>query len=113
MLFERGVNRIVAMTVRHYRGLCLYARARAGSEPSSACISSAHCPARRTTAVLEQVFSPIPSTRWWLTCAAEAGLPEGLRFTGGHTSRGAALIYQHATSKRNREIAAAIDARID
>ena len=67
---------------------------------------------------------------------AEAGLPEGFRFhdlrhTGntlapssgastrelmhrmGHASMRAALIYQHATSKRDREIAAAIDARIE
>ena len=71
----------------------------------------------------------------WAECVAEAGLPEGFRFhdlrhTGntlaasagastrelmhrmGHASMRAALIYQHATSKRDREIAAAIDARI-
>jgi integrase len=71
----------------------------------------------------------------WPECVAEAGLPEGFRFhdlrhTGntlaassgastrelmhrmGHASMRAALIYQHATSKRDREIAAAIDARI-
>ena len=71
----------------------------------------------------------------WAECVAEAGLPEGFRFhdlrhTGntlaassgastrelmhrmGHASMRAALIYQHATSKRDREIAAAIDERI-
>jgi integrase len=71
----------------------------------------------------------------WAECVADAGLPEGFRFhdlrhTGntlaassgastrelmhrmGHASMRAALIYQHATSKRDREIAAAIDARI-
>jgi integrase len=71
----------------------------------------------------------------WAECVAEAGLPEGFRFhdlrhTGntlaassgastrklmhrmGHASMRAALIYQHATSDRDREIAAAIDARI-
>ena len=71
----------------------------------------------------------------WAECVAEAGLPEGFRFhdlrhTGntlaassgastrelmhrmGHASMRAALIYQHATSERDREIAAAIDARI-
>jgi integrase len=71
----------------------------------------------------------------WPDCVAKAGLPEGFRFhdlrhTGntlaassgastrelmhrmGHASMRAALIYQHATSKRDQEIAAAIDARI-
>jgi integrase len=71
----------------------------------------------------------------WLERVAEAGLPKGFRFhdlrhTGntlaassgastrelmhrmGHASMRAALIYQHATSDRDREIAAAIDARI-
>jgi integrase len=71
----------------------------------------------------------------WPECVAEAGLPEGfgfhdLRHTGntlaassgastrelmhrmGHASMRAALIYQHATSKRDQEITAAIDARI-
>ena len=71
----------------------------------------------------------------WPECVAEAGLPEGFRFhdlrhTGntlaassgastrelmhrmGHASMPSALIYQHATSKRDREIAAAIDERI-
>jgi integrase len=71
----------------------------------------------------------------WAECVAKAGLPQGFRFhdlrhTGntlaassgastrelmhrmGHASMRAALIYQHATSKRDREIAAAIDARI-
>jgi integrase len=71
----------------------------------------------------------------WPDCVAEAGLPEGFRFhdlrhTGntlaassgastrelmhrmGHASMRAALIYQHVTSERDREIAAAIDARI-
>jgi integrase len=71
----------------------------------------------------------------WAECVAEAGLPEGSRFhdlrhTGntlaassgastrelmhrmGHASMRAALIYQHATSNRDREIAAAIDERI-
>jgi integrase len=71
----------------------------------------------------------------WPECVAKAGLPDGFRFhdlrhTGntlaassgastrelmhrmGHASMRAALIYQHATSKRDREIAAAIDARI-
>jgi integrase len=71
----------------------------------------------------------------WPERVAKAGLPEGFRFhdlrhTGntlaassgastrelmhrmGHASMRAALIYQHATSKRDREIAAAIDARI-
>jgi hypothetical protein len=72
----------------------------------------------------------------WAECVAEAGLPEGFRFhdlrhTGntlaassgastrelmhrmGHASMRAALIYQHATSKPDREIAAAIDERSD
>jgi integrase len=71
----------------------------------------------------------------WAECVAEAGLPEGFRFhdlrhTGntlaassgastrelmhrmGHASMRAVLIYQHATSRRDREIAAAIDERI-
>lgn len=71
----------------------------------------------------------------WPECVAEAGLPEGFRFhdlrhTGntlaassgastrelmhrmGHASMRAALIYRHASSKRDREIAAAIDERI-
>ena len=71
----------------------------------------------------------------WPECLAEAGLPEGFRFQGlrhtgntlpassgastrelmhrmGHASMRPALIYQHATSERDREIAAAIDARI-
>jgi integrase len=71
----------------------------------------------------------------WAERVAEAGLPDGFRFhdlrhTGntlaassgastrelmhrmGHASMRAALIYQHATSKRDREIAAAIDERI-
>jgi len=71
----------------------------------------------------------------WAECVAEAGLPEGFRFhdlrhTGntlaassgastrelmhrmGHGSMRAALIYQHVSSQRDREIAAAIDVRI-
>jgi integrase len=71
----------------------------------------------------------------WPECVAEAGLPEGFRFPRsaphrqhvgglvgastrelmhrmGHASMRAALIYQHATSKRDQETAAAIDARI-
>ncbi len=71
----------------------------------------------------------------WSECVAEAGLPKGFRFhdlrhTGntlaassgastrelmhrmGHGSMRAALIYQHVSSQRDREIAAAIDARI-
>ena len=71
----------------------------------------------------------------WGECVVQAGLPEGFKFydmhhTGntlaassgastrelmhrmGHASMRAALIYQHATSERDREIAAAIDARI-
>jgi integrase len=71
----------------------------------------------------------------WAECVAAAGLPQDFRFhdlrhTGntfaassaastrelmhrmGHASMRAALIYQHPTSKRDREIPAAIDARI-
>ena len=71
----------------------------------------------------------------WADCVAAAGIPEGFRFhdlrhTGntlaaasgastrelmhrmGHASMRAALIYQHATSERDREIAAALDERI-
>jgi integrase len=71
----------------------------------------------------------------WRERVAEAGLPEGSRVhdprhTGntlaassgastrelmhrmGHAGMRAALIYQHATSDRDREIAAAMDARI-
>ena len=71
----------------------------------------------------------------WAKCVAEAGLPSGLPvprsaphrqhvggFVGGehtelmhwmgHASMRAALIYQYAISERDREIAAAIDARI-
>ena len=71
----------------------------------------------------------------WAHCVAAAGIPEGFRFhdlrhTGntlaaasgastrelmhrmGHASMRAALIYQHATSERDREIAAALDERI-
>jgi integrase len=71
----------------------------------------------------------------WSKLVAAAGLPAGfhfhdLRHTGnilaaasgastrelmhrmGHGSMPAALIYQHATSERDREIAAALDARI-
>lgn len=71
----------------------------------------------------------------WADCVAAAGLTAGFRFhdlrhTGntlaaasgastrelmhrmGHASMRAALIYQHATNDRDREIAAALDARI-
>jgi integrase len=71
----------------------------------------------------------------WADCVAAAGPSEGFRFhdlrhTGntlaaasgastrelmhrmGHASMRAALIYQHATNDRDREIAAALDARI-
>ena len=72
----------------------------------------------------------------WATAVRKAGMPAGftfhdLRHTGnnlaaasgastrelmhrmGHSSMRAALIYQHATSERDREIAANIDKRID
>jgi integrase len=71
----------------------------------------------------------------WSKLVVDAGLPVGfhfhdLRHTGnilaaasgastrelmhrmGHSSMGAALIYQHATSERDQEIAAALDVRI-
>ena len=71
----------------------------------------------------------------WVKTVAKVGLPSGfhfhdLRHTGntlaaasgastrelmhrmGHGSMRAALIYQHATSERDREIAAAMDKRI-
>ena len=44
--------------------------------------------------------------------AASGASTRELMHRTGHGSMRAALIYQHATSERNREIAAAFDARI-
>jgi integrase len=57
-----------------------------------------------------------PMVRSWRTDLLRQGRSEStaaeLMHRMGHASMRAALIYQHATSKRDREIVAAIDARI-
>jgi Phage integrase, N-terminal SAM-like domain len=70
------------------------------------------------------IFAASPAcagVSWWLSAAPHRQHVGGLVGAStrelihrtGHASMPAALIYQHATSERDREIAAAIDARIE